>query len=499
MWLTRSGPTRTSVKLPTILAIGFSGHRQLADENKCRTAIRKVLEDWKAKVPGVIYCVSSAAAGGDLLFAEACIEMNLPIRIFLPFPKESFRADFDELTWERAELVMASALSVEVKGVSRESKEGYYECSIETVQQSELLIALWDGKHGRGLGGTADAVYFALEQGRTIVWINSASGAIQYLNEKKELLRDPEMDFLNGLADGPLKLPANTPEDLVQAWFTKVDERANHVAPQFRRLAAIPIFCTAAAALLSGRTAFTGEGVIWLWMGTVFAIMAAALPVVMRLTQRQITWTRLRTAAEICRSCMALWQTPALYDVVGPEVVPELAGMLMSLKYLKMSDQAARQTSLDDFKRLYRGNRVQRQIVYFSSHAALATRAVRRYQILIWAVVILAGAFNVWILSNAHGLHVWMPGRWKPELAFTAASFFQIATVAGALLVVNDYERRRDRYRELHRMLTQWDKQLDLSQTWPIVLRITSMVEKALLAELIEWRSHIRNRKLPQK
>src|ERR1700693_5759735 len=111
--------------------------------------------------------------------------------------------------------------------------------------------------------------------------------------------------------------------------------------------------------------------------------MPAALPVVMRLTQVQFTWPWLRAAAEICRSCIALWQTPALYDVVGPEVVPELAGMLTSLNYLKMSDRAPRQTPLDDFKRLYRGNRVRHQIVYFSSHAALATRAVRRYQIFI--------------------------------------------------------------------------------------------------------------------
>ena len=76
---------------------------------------------------------------------------------------------------------------------------------------------------------------------------------------------------------------------------------------------------------------------------------------------------------------------------------------------------------------------------------------------------------------------------------------YALATVAGSLVVVNDYVRRRDRYRELHRMLVQWDKQLDLSETWHIVLRIATTVEKALLAELIEWRSHIRNQKLPQK
>jgi hypothetical protein len=87
----------------------------------------------------------------------------------------------------------------------------------------------------------------------------------------------------------------------------------------------------------------------------------------------------------------------------------------------------------------------------------------------------------------------------RPELALLVALCFQIATVAGSLVVVNDYVRRRDRYRELHRMLVQWDKQLELSATWPIVLRVASTVEKALLAELIEWRSHIKHQKLPQK
>jgi hypothetical protein len=103
------------------------------------------------------------------------------------------------------------------------------------------------------------------------------------------------------------------------------------------------------------------------------------------------------------------------------------------------------------------------------------------------------------LLLNAHGLNHSISERLRPELTLLVAVFFQIATVAGSLVVVYDYVRRRDRYRELHRMLAQWDKQLELSQTWPIALRIASTVEKALLAELIEWRSHIRNQKLPQK
>jgi hypothetical protein len=84
-------------------------------------------------------------------------------------------------------------------------------------------------------------------------------------------------------------------------------------------------------------------------------------------------------------------------------------------------------------------------------------------------------------------------------LAFAGTVCFQIATVAGALLIVNDWRRRRERYRELHDLLVVWDKQIASAGTWAIVLRTATRVERALLAEVIEWRSLIRNRKLPQK
>ena len=250
-----SHPPRTSLHLPIALAIGFTGHRKLPDEAKCREAIRKVLLEWIEKVPGVVYGVTSAAAGGDLLFAETCIELNLPIRVFLPLPKEQFREDFDEPAWARAECVFEKALSVEVTGAGEKLTERYYECGIETVQQSQLLIALWDGEPSQGLGGTADMVHFAKEQGRPVIWIHSATGAVQQFNVSPEILNDPEMRFLNGLPGPAVPMPAGFPRDLANAWFVKLDENASRVAPQFRRMAAIPIFCTAAAAVLSGKTA----------------------------------------------------------------------------------------------------------------------------------------------------------------------------------------------------------------------------------------------------
>jgi uncharacterized membrane protein YciS (DUF1049 family) len=377
--------------------------------------------------------------------------------------------------------------------------ERYYECGIETVKQSQLLVALWDGGPSQGLGGTADMVHFAKEQGWPVIWIHSATGEVRFLNESAEILDDPEMRFLNELPDPAVPMGAATPQEVAKAWFAKLDENASRVAPQFRLMAAIPIYCTAMAAVLSGKTAYTGGSVVWLWMGTALGIVAAGLPTVMSLEGRQVAWTRMRTAAEICRSCLVLWRTPALYEVVGPEVVPELAGMLTSLNFLKMSDRAACENNLDEFKQNYRGNRVRDQISYFSLQSNHATVRARRYRIVTWVSIVVAAALNFWLLLNAHGLNHWIADGMKPVLSLLVAIMFQIATVAGSLVVVNDYVRRRDRYRELHRMLMQWDKQLELSQTWPIVLRIAAIVEKALLAELIEWRSHIRNQKLPRK
>lgn len=488
-----------AVRLPAILALGFTGHRNLSNETRSREAIRKTLVEWKSKAAGTVYGVSSAAAGGDLLFAETCLELHLPIRIFLPMPKEQFRADFDEPSWLRAEAVMANALSVEVAGAGEKVTERYYECGIETVQQSQMLIALWDGGPSQGLGGTADMVHYARELGRPVMWIHSVTGAVQSFNENPELLRDPELRFLNELPDLGLAMPAGTPQDLAGAWFTKLDENASRVAPQFRRMAAIPIFCTAIAAVLSGKSGFLSSSVVWLWMGTALGIIAASLPTLLRLGRRQVGWTRIRTAAEICRSCLALWRTPALYEVVGAEVVPDLAGMLASLNFLKLSDRAARENSLDDFKRRYRGDRVQHQIEYFSRHAIQAAVRARNYRVATWASTAVAIALDILLVLNAHGWNDWISTRWRPELALGVALCFQLATVAGALVVVYDYVRRRDRYREMHRMLVQWDTQLGLAATWPVALRIANTVEKALLAELIEWRSHIRHQKLPQK
>jgi hypothetical protein len=169
------------------------------------------------------------------------------------------------------------------------------------------------------------------------------------------------------------------------------------------------------------------------------------------------------------------------------------------LKLLKVLDRGRDYASLEEFKQRYRRERVAGQIDYFLRHAAQSAAEARRYRVAVWACVALASASNAWLFASAHLSGRFGPGPWKPWLALGASFAFQVATVAGALRAINDCDRRKQRYRELHQQLGKWDSQLAASRSWQSVLRVAGQIERALLAELIEWRSLIRNPKPGRK
>jgi len=493
----------SEIRLPAVLAIGFTGHRNLPDEKMSRECIRSFLAEKKAATPCIVYGVSSVAEGADLLFAESCGQLGIPLRVMLPFPRDEFLRKFDAATRARAEQVMQNAVSLEVTGDLAFSEQRYYECGVEMVQRTQLLVALWDGQPPKGLGGTADIVAFATTMGRPVVCFHSVTGDVQYFNHDagNGLRHDPELTFLNQLPDRGVTLPGDAASEIAKAWFRKLDANASRMAPQVRRLASIPIVCTAAAALVSGVASRTASPGISLAVGAALGITAAALPAMLRLSQRQALWARTRTATEVCRSVLSLWDAPGVYQVIGPEVIPELADMLMSLNLLKSlsasSGGAPRVAPIEDFQKRYVGERVTQQIEYFSRHAVESAREAKRFRMVAWsgAGIAIAISISTFVSGTLAGIHDPVAGK---RLAIAASFLFQVSTVAGALLIVNDCDRRQRRYRELHDSLTLWARELKALRTWPPVLQVAGRIEKALLVEIIEWKSLIRNRKMPR-
>jgi hypothetical protein len=494
---------KSAIRLPSVLAIGFTGHRSLPDEARSRESIRGFLREQKAKTPAIVYGVSSAAAGSDLLFAESCLELQIPLRILLPLTREEFRKDFDPSTWLQAEAVMSKAISVEVTEDRGNRNEAYYECGVETVQQSQLMIALWDGEQSRGMGGTQEIKEFAEKMDKPVIWIHSTTGVTQVLNEpalrELEKLQDTELEFLNGLPDEGVTLSSDSRTALAEAWLNKADRNASKSAPQVRRLSSIPIAYTAAAAFFTAAGLKMPHSEMWLAIGSGLGVTAIALPFVLRLDQRQMVWARTRTAAEVCRSVLALWAAPVKEEVIGAEIIPELAGTLRSLNLLKALDSSTNAVSLDEFKARYRRERVRDQIDYFSRNAERSARRGKKYRnfslVCIGLAILIAG------LVFATGTFFKQPVlvSAKNWLSVAISALFQLATIAGALLIVHDCDRRQRRYREFQNWLEQWDAELVNLHTWSTVLKVAVRIERALLVELLEWKSLVRNAKMPRK
>jgi ABC-type multidrug transport system fused ATPase/permease subunit len=194
---------------------------------------------------------------------------------------------------------------------------------------------------------------------------------------------------------------------------------------------------------------------------------------------------------------LALWKTPGRYDVLDEETVPELGGMIRAFQYLKMEDRRTSATDLEQFKSEYRRNRFQHQIKYFLRQAARSSAVDRRLSRVIRFCVYIGIA-----LMFARGiLSLLSPPASPGKLWITvlAALLFEVATIARALIVVYDIERRQARYRELSQNLKLWEQEFSALQTWPSVLRVSARIERTLLAELLEWRSLAKHTKLPRK
>jgi hypothetical protein len=134
-----------------------------------KKAIRSVISEL-----GNVVGYTSAAAGGDILFAEAVLDKGGELHVVLPQSWPGFSAESIEphgIHWvRRAELVLQRAASVTAVSDYRISSEGpafSYGSRVlhgrarlhaDRLQQPLVGLCVWDRKEGDGPGGTADAV-----------------------------------------------------------------------------------------------------------------------------------------------------------------------------------------------------------------------------------------------------------------------------------------------------------------------------------------------------
>lgn len=175
------------------LTLGVTGHRpaRLGLDNldrleedvsglldALRTAVEAVRQDNAAafaRVPQCLRLVSGLAEGADTLTAQCAMIKGWRIDACLPFPRDTYLNDFPEgLSRDQFGSLLAKATAVFVVPGERDREDVAYESAGRVMlDQSDIVLALWDGDPARGRGGTAQIVAEAVARHIPVVRIDT--------------------------------------------------------------------------------------------------------------------------------------------------------------------------------------------------------------------------------------------------------------------------------------------------------------------------------------
>jgi hypothetical protein len=137
--------------------VGVTGHQNLPAEaiTPITTAVHAILAD--ASSPLIGY--SSLAEGADQLFAT--LVLNARGTLHAVIPSAGYDSTFDIATLPKYRALLAAADAVTQLPFDKPQEAAYDAAGRYVVDSIDILIAIWDGKAARGVGGTADAVAYA--------------------------------------------------------------------------------------------------------------------------------------------------------------------------------------------------------------------------------------------------------------------------------------------------------------------------------------------------
>lgn len=460
-------------RLRRLWFVGFAGHRAVANPPEAKAAIMRELELLRASVPGELAGVSSAAAGADLLFLDACAEAGMKTIVLLPFPKERFGQDFDDpAEWDHACRCIDAAWWSEVSPGGEQAPAAYHVVARESLEIADRMLFYWNGEGSRGLGGTAETVVEARECRIPSRVIDAATLQGSWLDAPP-----PSLSHDSGFDDLPL---STSIADL----FEKLDARASSGAPRSRWFAAGSMSLNHLATVLQAvlvvfALAAQEAGAL---VKLIIVSIAALLPWIGGRLRWQEQWVRDRVRAELLRSLLTCHEPgsplrPPAIELFGREA-PFLRTAAMHLVPLRKGWMKTRDQYLRE--------RVDGQIGYLRAKGELAARRMAVFGRLFWIAswsAMLLGAFAV-ITAFAN---VRFDQHIEAPLSFTTAVLPGMAAWCLAMISVFEFKRRASLYRQLVEELIRLRPKISSAGCASEVSRTMIQVERLLLNELWEW------------
>jgi hypothetical protein len=143
-----------------------------------------------SEVPPIVTLISSLAEGADRIAARAALEARFALDVILPCPApiyaqtfidDASRQEFASLS-SRARATLTLPLAGDSAAPLDERLPATFEAAgLTMLAQSDILVAVWDGKPADGRGGTGQIVEEAARRGAPVVIVDPKDGATRLL------------------------------------------------------------------------------------------------------------------------------------------------------------------------------------------------------------------------------------------------------------------------------------------------------------------------------
>ncbi|KGJ98457.1 hypothetical protein [Thalassotalea sp. ND16A] len=181
--------------------IGITGHRDI-DTNTAEhlmTAVHLFLDELKLLLPNTpLEVVTGMADGADRILAKVALAKNIKVNAVLPMAEEIYRADFSADSWDEYQTLLSSGnvavktLITDAVDMVKAQQQGperdalYHSLAKYINEQSNIVIAVWDGVNPGLKGGTADVVLSYLQAKNIADKISKQ--AVNYINGDEQAI-----------------------------------------------------------------------------------------------------------------------------------------------------------------------------------------------------------------------------------------------------------------------------------------------------------------------
>lgn len=163
--------------------VAVTGHRYLGGQSTVQFVahtFHTLLAQAQRDHPAGVVALFGVAEGADMLFAEAAIDLGIPLNAIIAY--EGFVEDFPPGPLrERYQYLLARCRNVATLPFTRRSDAAYMAAGRWLVSNCDLLLAAWNGQPAAGPGGTGDVVAYARRMNRPVIHIHTTGHVVRHI------------------------------------------------------------------------------------------------------------------------------------------------------------------------------------------------------------------------------------------------------------------------------------------------------------------------------